>query len=592
MLSRPTRVRIADRPPVPPARATWWVRAGSAARSAAGSTGALRLAAAVGGLAWLLRARTAGHFRTWDEPNWMLRSVRFSTAVATGRFDHASATPGWGVATMPGITTMTIGSVAHAIWWVGRAAGLWATAPGDRFELSGSGLLLAHLGAATVNAALIALLVVLLARWVGPAAAGIAGVLVATEPLLVAHGALIHTDELMTLFGVTSMVALALALGVPARSAAADPVTAPDRSSRRLGVLAGLLFAGSLLTKISAVMFLPGMALLAVWAVAVARRQRGGGIRSAAGGVRPAVTGWLAGAGGLSIVAYPAVWLMLPGAEIGRLTMSLGLGVYPTHVLQLFRGTPTTTPGPSFYVVDLPWRVTPWFLVGGVLAAVAIWCRRAWRPYAGALACLGGPPLAVLSLANKQFDRYGLPLLVLAAIGIGIVAAPLLPALARRAWPGRPARATAALAVALTAAVGGYSLSVAPWGMAYFNPLLGGGPVGVRTVPLGWGEGLEQAGRFIAEREAGRCDAVSVYSTWPIQPDFPCGVWLTEDAAPTATYVVIYVADRMTLPPARLAELVGTRTLLRSTVIRGITYTQVYGPAEHPAERPAGPGGG
>jgi hypothetical protein len=379
------------------------------------------------------------------------------------------------------------------------------------------------------------------------------------------------------------MVALALALGVPRRAAGGSAAT--GRSGRRLGVLAGLLFAGSLLTKISAVMFLPGMALLVVWAVAGQRRQRGGRLRDAAGAARPAVTGFLGAAAGLTVVAYPALWLMLPGAEAGRLTMSLGLGVYPTHVLQFYRGQPVTTAGPGFYLVDLPWRVTPWFLAGAALAAVAIWCRRGWRPYAAALACLGLPVLAVLSLANKQFDRYGLPLLVLAAIGVGIVTAPALAAAAR--WVGRTGRGPAVAAVALAAALGGYSLSVAPWGMAYLNPALGGSS-GVRTVPVGWGEGLERAGRFIAERDAGRCDAVSLYSTYPIQADFPCGRYLAEDQAPTATYVVLYLVDRLTLPPDRVAELVGTRPLLHSVVIRGITYAQVYGPAGGQA----GSGGG
>jgi hypothetical protein len=544
------------------------------ARSAADPLAA-RLALASGGLAFLLRARTAGHFRTWDETTWLVRSERFGDAIATGRLDHASSTPDWTVATMPGLSTMAIGAVAHAVWRAGQWAGVWAQAPGDTFEMSRTGLLFAHLGVAAVTAALVGLLVLLLARWVGTGAAAIAGVLVATEPWLVAHGAVLHTDELMTLFAITGLVATALALGVPHRTDWAG--------RRRVGLLAGLLFGGALLTKISAVIFLPGAVLLAGWAVMRARAAAGpaggGGLRAATATVRPPVAGWLAGAGGLSLVAYPALWLMLPVTELGRLTMSLGLGVYPTQVYQLFRGRPVTDPGPAFYLVVLPFRMTPWLLVGTLAGAVAICCRRVWRGYALALACLAVPPFGLLSLANKKFDRYALPFLVFGAILVGIVLAPVVPALLRRYWPGRPARAAAALGMAAAVLVAGHSLLVAPWGSAYFDPLLGGGPAAIRTIPVGWGEGLEQAGAFIARREAGRCDAVSVYSTWPIRAVFPCGVWLTEQQAPAATYLVLYVGDRQVLPPARIAELIGPRALVATVTLRGLDYAQVYGPA-------------
>jgi hypothetical protein len=566
VLSRPMRLQLSTRP------------AAADGRSAA-SPASFRLAVAAAGLAFLLRARTAGHFRTWDETTWLLRSERFGTAVGTGQFDHASSTPDWTVATMPGVTTMVIGAAAHAVWRAGQWAGLWAQAPGDTFELSRTGLLFAHLGVAAVTAALVGLLVLLLARWVGTAAAGIAGVLVGTEPWLVAHGAVLHTDELMTLFAITSLVAAALALGLPHRT---------DWAGRqRVGLLAGLLFGAALLTKISAVLFLPGAVLLAGWAVVRARSELGrvpaerdGGVRVAARTVRAPVAGWLAGAGGLSLVAYPALWLMVPVTELGRLTMSLGLGVYPTEVRQLFLGHPVTDPGPAFYLVVLPFRMTPWLLVGTLAGAVAICCRRVWRGYALALGFLAGPPFLLLSLANKKFDRYALPFLVLGAILVGIVLAPVVPALLRRYWPARPARTAAAVAAVAALLVGGHSLLVAPWGSAYFDPLLGGGPAALRTIPVGWGEGLEQAGRFIARREAGRCDSVSVYSTWPIRAVFPCGVWLTEPQAPAATYLVLYIGDRQVLPPARTAELIGPRALLTTITLRGLDYARVYGPAQ------------
>jgi len=166
------------------------------------AAGAVRLAAASALLAALPRALTAGHFRTWDETLWMARSLRFSGAVATGNTADASASAGWDLVTMPGVTTMWIGSAARAVWSGGRHLGLWAHAAGATFDSSRSGLALAQLGVAAVTSALVGVLVLLVAAWAGQVAAGVAGVLLATEPFLVAHGAVLHTDELMTFSGV------------------------------------------------------------------------------------------------------------------------------------------------------------------------------------------------------------------------------------------------------------------------------------------------------------------------------------------------------------------------------------------------------
>ncbi len=540
--------------------------------------GAVRLAGAVALLAALPRVLTAGHFRTWDETLWMARSVRFSGAVAAGNPVDASASAGWDLVTMPGVTTMWIGSVARAVWSGGRHLGLWARGAGATFDSSRSGLALAQLGVALVTAALIGVLVLLVAAWAGQLAAGVAGVLLATEPFLVAHGAVLHTDELMTFAGVAALLAAALVLGVPGPT--------PWLGSRRLAAASGALFGFAWLTKVSAVFFLPGLAALAGWAALRAYRGRGAGTgpREPLRALRRPAAGWLAAAGGVVLVGYPALWLAPPLSELAVATLSLGIGA--KGQTQFFLGSITQTPGPLFYLVAIPFRMTPVFLAAAVAALVAVCWRRSARGYAAVLACVAGPPLAVVSVAPKQFDRYALPALVVAAIAVGIAAGPVV-AVARRRWgTAAPAIAAGLATVALAA----YSVAVAPWGLAYFNPALGGGAVAEHKLLIGWGEGLEQAGALIRQREAGRCDTVRIHSFY-VPAAFECGSLVSMAVGPDAdelaaaagaTYVVLYVSDRQTRPATYLDELVRGRPLLGTVTVRGIRYADVYGPRDGP----------
>ena len=213
--------------------------------------------------------------------------------------------------------------------------------------------------------------------------------------------------------------------------------------------------------------------------------------------------------------------------------------------------------------------MTPWFLAAAA-AVVAIW-RRPARALGLAVACMGVPALAILSIASKQFDRYGLPVLVACAWRWGSSPPPLVDT-ARRRWPGaRGRRAVMAGGGALAAAVGAYSLAVAPWGLAYYNTALGGGDTAVDTVLVGWWEGLEQVGQAIAERERGHCDDVTIRgSGTPLI--FPCGRVRGDD---DADYVVLYVSTWQRWP--ELAQLsAADRPLLATVRERGITCAELY----------------
>ena len=189
---------------------------------------------------------------------------------------------------------------------------------------------------------------------------------------------------------------------------------------------------------------------------------------------------------------------------------------------------------------------------------------------------MGVPTLVLLSVADKQLDRYGLPLLVTFALVVGLAARGATEWAEQRRPEHRPL--VAGLAAAAAVLVTGYSLAVAPWGLAYYNTALGGGPRAVNNVLVGWSEGVEQAGQVIAERERGRCADVTINGPW-IPQAYSCG---RLSGARDATYVVVYINIVQRLPNQRAAAAEG-RTLVATIEERGIPYAWLYGP-----ERPRG----
>ena len=474
-------------------------------------------------VASLLRGATAlGDFRTTDERTWLVLSATFDEAVEQGR--PADTTVGGpDLATMPGVTTMMIGTAAIRTWNLGAALGVVPHSTEAALVGSLTVLDLAQIFMGFATAALVALLAFLVARWSTPVAGAVVGLLLATEPFLVAHGAVLHTDELVALFGMAAALSLALALGVPTSTSLAG--------RRRAGVGAGALFAGALLTKVTALVFLPGMVLVVLVALWRGRRPAAGD-RVPATIPHPSrrmvarlVVAFAVTAVVVTFVADPALWVA-PVREARFVAESAEMGSAGHQ--QFYRGEITATPGPTFYPVSLALRTTPWFLLAAVVAGVAVWVRPATRSRAAVLACIGIPILVLLGLAAKQFDRYGIALLVVAAVVVGVAAGDLAGALRRRGLPMARLGAVAACGAALVVA---WSADVAPWGLAHYNPLLGGADRAERTVLVGWGEGIEQASGFVARRDWQHCHDVTVWG--PIQADqLECGTLVAPDDDP------------------------------------------------------------
>jgi hypothetical protein len=512
------------------------------------------LVIAVTFLAGGLRVATADHIGNSDAPLWMARSEVFSDALRTGHLEDASAST-LGAGTMPGTTVMWLGSIARVINAAGISAGVWE--PDAPFAKGSLRILkLGQMGVAIVCALLIGLITYLVAQWTKNwFAAFFAGLFLATEPWLVALGAEFHTDEMSALFGTAGILAFAYALGVPNS----------DVRPRRVmlwAAIAGIVFIQAPLTKLPGLGLVPGFVGIAVWAIVrelVQKRGSWSDLRAVAIAAIAAVV--------TVPIAYPAM-LVAPIQQWNDMNQSFeqgGLG-HP----QFFRGEITTTPGPTFYLVAIPWRMTPWLLLGTLVGLPAALAFRRSRMSAIILIAAALPLAKYMSTAAKQLDRYGLvfyvPLVLVAAIGLGECV---------RRLAGRPRQAALVAMAGIAAAAVVVSTAQLPIGTAYYNPLFGGAKAAQHVVLLGNGEGVPQAVELIRRRVDDKCKGVTVSGAEVLASlHIRCTKPPKKGVPPRFSIITITKAQRTASKPA--AVFAARRQLVGTVTIHGVVYATVW----------------
>ena len=313
------------------------------------------------------------------------------------------------------------------------------------------------------------------------------------------------------------------------------------------------------------------------------------------------------------VLLFPALWVDPLGrlASLARFVVLVGL---QPHDGNFFLGQPVLDdPGPFYYVVAVPLRLSPLVALGMGLFALrtpADEHRAAVRwllVYVGLFALL-------MTLASKKFDRYMLPaqmvLDLLAGVGLWRLASlrePSPPAALSARWraayrgmgqDGRAGGDCSAPLLALVVAVQIVLLArVWPYPIAYYNPLAGGPERARQLVMVGWGEGLEQAATYLnGLPNAENLYVVTSYNhvvrprfvgtTIPVAPYMQT---VAQQALLEPDYIVLYVnarQRRQISPEVARAEAIGQPVFVAE--INGLPYAWVYWiPRVGP--RPAGP---
>ncbi|MER3438761.1 MAG: hypothetical protein C4346_14860, partial [Chloroflexota bacterium] len=142
------------------------------------------------------------------------------------------------------------------------------------------------------------------------------------------------------------------------------------------------------------------------------------------------------------------------------------------------------------------------------------------------------------------------------------------------------------LGLALVGGNAAITASAYPYYLSAYNPLLGGNKAAQHVMMIGWGEGLDQVGRFLGRQ--GNAAGLRVRtSAWP-QPlsyFFPGHIWednFTPDTAGVVRWATtdFYVLDitslqRGWIPPALLAYLDEQRPVFTARV-GGTEYARVF----------------
>ncbi|MBA3943343.1 MAG: glycosyltransferase family 39 protein [Herpetosiphonaceae bacterium] len=513
-------------------------------------------------VAALLPRAALWQFMTVDEADhWFDRADKFLQAVQNR--DWA----GTNLVGHPGVTTMWLGAAGIATHHALARLGLLHLADPIAHRI------LLRLPSAITTSLCVALAFPLLRRLVGGRVALLGTLFWATEPFLVAHAQLLHTDALLTSFIMLAVLAAMIAFRLD---------EGPDRYERplRWGMWCTSAIAGGLavLTKSPSVVLLPMLGLLALagrWHAPRFRHKLP---------LLPLVV-WGAIAAAVWFILWPATWVDPVGSLASMYREARYDGGSPHGWGNFFLGHAVANPGLLFYPVAILLRLAPWTLLGLIAAVAAlVWeRRRVWeRPALPLLALFILGFVAMMSTGAKKFDRYVLPIFpaldVVAAAGILWLAGTVY-----RRWATRTARPlpipATLLWLLLVAGLSANLLAYYPYELAYYDPLLGGGRVAAQTIPIGWGEGYDQVAAFIAS-QSGQCDRpIAAWYKSVLAPYVCDPVVSMYDALERgkARYAVLYIDQlQRNNAPEVTAALLGKQQPLYTVRLHGIPYASIY----------------
>jgi 4-amino-4-deoxy-L-arabinose transferase-like glycosyltransferase len=548
---------------------------------------------------WLPRGLALDRFVTVDEPSWLTFSGNFYQALARGDFANTFQIA------HPGVTTTWAGTAAY-LWrypayaqdapgqvnWVEQEVGPLIRAHGhDPVEVLAAGRSIV----VVVVTLVLAIAAVAAARLIGFGAALLGFLLIASDPFHIALSRVLHVDAVAG-----SLMLLSL-LG---------SLNYLYNGRRQSDLIVSAIAAGlAWLTKAPAFFLIPfvgALMLLQLWPRWRSRRLESEDVLWVA---RPLVT-W--GVVGLLVfvLVWPAMWVDPIDSLRAIVGQALGFARSGHQEAPLFFNGAIVQgdPGWRFYPITFLWRSTPVVLVGLGLAAIAFAVPRArfaepsHRRAAAILVLFAVLFTVAMSLGAKKFDRYLLPVYA----PLDLVAA--MGWLAAAAWLGRASHelarvgAPALMGLAVAGQVG-MAVPAFPYYFSYYNPLLGGPARAPEVMMIGWGEGLDQAARYLnAMPEAEQLRVTTWFWNGTFSYLFKgeslpgrftadpssLRLWLSSD------YCVLYINQRQRgRLPHGLLDYVDGLEPVKVIRIQGLEYARIYDvrDAPVPATLLGAPGG-
>lgn len=439
-------------------------------------------------LAGAVRLTDLGVFSAIDEEDRWRWAVQFFHALLAGNLPGTLVGDGY-----PGIFPAWLETI-----WLFAAVGYHALTSGGWPDAAGIDLLLKTWGQTDhlvfqrlpvvfVNVLLVVIIFSYLKRLFGAKTAFLAGIFISLDPFLLSDSRLNRAEALLAQLMFISLLALLLHLR--------------DKNPRHLFL--SILFGGfACLTKLQALLLLPMLgAISLIWLVKdnpAYRRFLPAWIKL--------IAAWTVGVGLVFALLWPAVWIV-PADTFALMANFLTRKVGEEGVKLFFLGKTVLDddPGWLFYPVIFILRVAPLTLIGLAVGGIQLigYIRpkmgRAWQTWFDPAGLWGLAAYVVLYLAgmsaggHKQ-DRF---LLVVFPV-LNVLAAAAYVRLAHRFH--LPAAKMGLAALVLLALQLATALPYHPYYFHYFNPLAGGGQTAVKLTRIGWGEGMDQVGAYLAAK--------------------------------------------------------------------------------------------
>ena len=491
-----------------------------------------------------------GTFLTIDEPRWMKGAGQFLLALQAGDFRQTY----WHF--HPGIT-ITWGE-AIILWLQSVGAGSGSLETFVQFQMDHLNL---SVGAMRMSGVLLTSLALpflyvfaaqLIGKW--PAIIGVG--LIAVDPFWVAHSRIINGDALAGILMLCAYVTFALLLVKP---------------ELKFAFFSGLFAGLSFLTKLPSQILIPCILVLVIFGFFGYRRWQF----------------WLKAlvlCGATSVLVFVALWPAMWVAPIDTLTMmvedTFSVGdIGGKDTVEFFMGRIRPDQSPLFYPVALAFRLTPINSLGFLFGLALLLASKRWQERRSVLLLLlfMGMVLILANVSPKKADRYALSVI----LALDLVAGSGWIWLVGKVPARYPARnISVASAILLISGQLIFVLISYPYVLSYYNPLLGGYAGAARSVPVGRGEGLEEAAAWINRQQDASQSRVSPYYrnvTNPYLEGRSLGFSESGESQLLADYVIFYITQtQRNLPYPGLVEYFQRRQPVHTISQSGTPYVWVY----------------
>jgi hypothetical protein len=374
----------------------------------------------------------------------------------------------------------------------------------------------------------------------------------------------------------------------------------------RIALIVSAIAAGSAwLTKSPGLFLIPFMVLLIV--LYSLRRNKGNdksGWRELIFSDLKVLVVWGGIAALVFVLFWPAMWVNPIRSLTNVLMAALGYAEEGHEVAVFFNGKIYANgriPDISFYLISFMWRTTPVTLLGLIATPVLLLRKKPvshsesgpWSESNAASQRWGIEMLllfafgfaAFMTIGLKKFDRYVVPSFVALDLVAGVSLVWLIKwtaQLLHDKWR------TVFIWIALFGFVIVQAIlawSASPYYFSYYNPLLGGSRAAIKTMQIGWGEGLDQAARYLNQKpHSNRLSVMSWYGDGSffflsksrvntINSEWSSSDW---DTFNKSDYIVIYITQWQRNIPADVLDKLKALKPEYSVWINGLEYVQVY----------------